>query len=140
MSAATLLTLPGEVQLRIFDKLDKATSACLGVTCKYFYPMYREFHGFVGLTCHTSLKIPNPAKKKRGLKGSKQPNFIVKKKYLHELLRGWIGGWDLQFHGQNLNKYITKRTWERLENERLRLENQRHGRNQAANRNPWRGL
>ncbi|KAH8647629.1 hypothetical protein BGZ60DRAFT_423773 [Tricladium varicosporioides] len=141
MQAPTLLTLPGEVQLRIFDKLDKATSACLGVTCKYFYPMYRELHGFVGLLCYTPIRIPNPAKKKKGLRElSKQPDFIMKKRYLHELLRTWINRRDLEFYGQNLNKFISRKTWERLENEKQRLHTQRGGGYWSPARKPWRGL
>jgi hypothetical protein len=42
-------TLPPEIHLSIFDNLDPASSACLGLTNKRFYPMHRSAHPRVGL-------------------------------------------------------------------------------------------
>lgn len=50
-SVSHLITLlPPEVHLCIFDLLDPASSACLGVTCKKFYAIHRQRHGSVKLT------------------------------------------------------------------------------------------
>jgi hypothetical protein len=45
-----------EIHLLLFDFIDSpVTSACLGLTCKAFYPIHREKHGVVPLdkaTCY----------------------------------------------------------------------------------------
>lgn len=44
-----LRSIPAELHLAIFDRLDPVSSACLGLTCKPFYAMHRAFHGVVKL-------------------------------------------------------------------------------------------
>lgn len=46
----TLPTLPLDVLHCIFDRLDPATSTCLGLSCKALYPVHRGIHGTVDLT------------------------------------------------------------------------------------------
>ncbi|KUJ19745.1 uncharacterized protein LY89DRAFT_779656 [Mollisia scopiformis] len=47
---ATLVTLPPEILLLIFDYLNPAASTCLGLTCKKLYPVHRAIHGIVRLS------------------------------------------------------------------------------------------
>jgi hypothetical protein len=44
-----LAILPTEIQLKIMKNLDQVSSACLGLTCKAFYSLYKELCGIVPL-------------------------------------------------------------------------------------------
>ncbi|RDW88493.1 hypothetical protein BP6252_00525 [Coleophoma cylindrospora] len=46
---AHIKELPPEIQLSIFDNLDPASSACLGLASKQLYPMHRSRHKSVSL-------------------------------------------------------------------------------------------
>jgi hypothetical protein len=48
--AACLLSLPVELQIKIFEFLDPNSSACLGLTCKELYDIHWEEQGIVPLT------------------------------------------------------------------------------------------
>lgn len=42
--SSPLLQITPEMHLAIFETLDEGTSMLLGLTCKYFYKIHREFH------------------------------------------------------------------------------------------------
>jgi hypothetical protein len=68
-------TLPTEIHIQIFSNLDQASSTCLGLTSKKFYPLYGHLYGVgnVSLLSRTSF---------RG---------IGKQLCLFELLKDWMG-------------------------------------------------
>lgn len=49
-SRMTLMDLPGELHMAIFDFLDAIDSTCLGLTNKHFYTIHRRMHGSVPLS------------------------------------------------------------------------------------------
>ncbi|CAL3965623.1 hypothetical protein PZA11_002527 [Diplocarpon coronariae] len=44
-----ITTVPDDVKLSIFDRLDPADSACLGLSSRHLYPSHRRLHRGVGL-------------------------------------------------------------------------------------------
>lgn len=71
----SLDTLPTEIHVQIFSNLDPASSACLGLTSKNFYSLFRDLHGVgqVSLLSRTSFC------------------GIGKQLCLFELLKEWLG-------------------------------------------------
>lgn len=53
-----LYDLIPEIQLKIFDLLCPVKSTCLGLTCKKFYSIHREYHGKVGLMERSPMMEP----------------------------------------------------------------------------------
>jgi len=84
---SALVSLPSELHLKIFDALDTdpGAAACLGVTCKTFYPLFRarnhitDLFGFTG--CRECLE--------GGLMETRHPGPACKLLYM--LLADWMG-------------------------------------------------
>ncbi|KAH8674675.1 hypothetical protein BGZ60DRAFT_526632 [Tricladium varicosporioides] len=63
-SSVHITNLPAEIHLKILDLLDSdsTSSACLGITCKKFYPMFLSRHLRAPLTAYADCKPTCPLK------------------------------------------------------------------------------
>jgi hypothetical protein len=113
-----LLTLPAELQLKIFDELDNdpPTAACLGITCKKFYPLFRARHKKVLLrpTIYNDGSIEA---------WNYTADFHNENKRLHyKLLNDWMPQNLVFSSGYKVLKFVThgrdleiRQTWEEFE-------------------------
>jgi len=49
----SLSTMPPEIHKEIFSHLGAVESVCLGLTCKNYYQIHKEFHGIVSLRSYS---------------------------------------------------------------------------------------
>lgn len=94
-----LTTLPPEIHLEIFDLFqhDQSSAACLGLTCKTFYPLFRALHARVPL-----VRFCWPM-------GSE----VVVDGLLLDLISGWMPR-HLKYSFRD-NKFVTRARWLELE-------------------------
>lgn len=62
VESVTLLSLPSELHLQIFDKLDDVSSTCFGLTNKYFYGTHWSIHGVMRFTFPEHQRVLFPPK------------------------------------------------------------------------------
>lgn len=119
----TITTLPAELHLKIFDYLgdDPGAAACLGITCKTVYPLYRARHKTVDLCSLTGC-----ARCIAGRHSFRGPTCRV----LHFLLMDWMGPGYIYCRQSNI--FITRERLEHLEwkeeSEKRRVERQKRER------------
>jgi hypothetical protein len=103
--APALISLPSELHFKIFDALDTdpGAAACLGITCKTFYPLFRarnhttDLFGFTGCT--------------KCLEGGLEPGPACKLLYM--LLVDWMGP---EYIFRTLSyKFVTRERYRALE-------------------------
>ena len=98
-----LIALPPELQLRVFDLLDRCSSTCLGLSTRVFYRLHRAARGKVPLCAF--YFIPG---------GADCSGFR-----LHVLLNEWAGP-ELLYH-EIKDKFVTRTSKEMEEYERAML-------------------
>ena len=129
----SLVTLPSELHLKIFDTLDTdpGAAACLGVTCKTFYPLFRarkhtiDLFGFTG--CTKCLE--------GGLQETSHPGPACKLLYM--LLADWMG--PRYFWRILSNKFVTKERYRELDfvEARRRQDKKRRGTAYSGQLQEW---
>jgi hypothetical protein len=106
----TLVGIPPELHLELFQHLDKVTSTCLGLTCKIFYSIHRAIHG--------KVKLKSP---------SGTPTYMVhpdgRTRDLTRLISKWMGP-DYHWMGWERGKFkkICFKTWRQMEKEYIKAE------------------
>ena len=98
-----LIALPPELQLRIFDLLDRCSSTCLGLSTRIFYRLHRAARGNVPLCAFYFIpEVPDC----RGFR-------------LHVLLKEWVGPELL--YCETRDKFVSRTSLEieRIEHSKL---------------------
>lgn len=92
--SSRLIALPPELQLRIFDLLDRCSSTCLGLSTRVFYRLHRAARGKVPLCAFYFIPGASDCSGFR----------------LHVLLKEWAGP-DLLYH-EIKDKFVSRASYE----------------------------
>jgi hypothetical protein len=104
---ASLVTLPRELLIMIMKRLDRASSASMGVASRIFYPLHRSIRGTASLRLRAWCAMT--------------PGRLDGKR-LHELLNDWMGGLEWEWYSR---KYLGNEGLARIKEEEQNIEKEK---------------